>query len=115
MKKVFVFLLTLSIVFMAYAGYFAQELRNSMSRARDGNLVEYTLHFPGGEEKLFTGADFTNGRIIEQGGAPAYFELIHGKYEKKYNIVISLQNCIYYKLDIEKVNSKWEYRFHFYY
>jgi len=115
MKKIFVFLLTLSIYLTAYAGNFAQELRNSIARAKDGSLVEYTLHFSNGTEKMFTGADFTSGRLIEQGGAPASFELFNGTFEKKYNIVISLQNAIYYKLDIEKVDGKWQYIFHFYY
>jgi len=57
----------------------------------------------------------TSGRVIDQGGAPSSFELFNGTFEKKYNIIISLQNAIYYKLDIEKVDGKWEYKFHFYY
>ena len=115
MKKVFVLLFILYFVLPVFAGSFVQELRNSIARARDGNIVEYTLHFPDGQEKMFTGADFTSGRLIEQGGAPAAFELFNGTFDKKYNIVISLQKAIYYKLDIEKIDAKWEYRFHFYY
>lgn len=115
MKKVFALLFALSFMISAFAGSFAQELRNSIVRAKDGSLVEYSLHMPDGTTKMFTGADFTSGRIIEQGGTAASFELFKGTFDKKYNIVISLQNAIYYRLDVEKVNDKWEYRFHFYY
>jgi len=62
MKKVFILLFILNFVVPVFAGNFAQELNNSIARAKSGSIVQYTLHFPDGKAQLFTGADFTSGR-----------------------------------------------------
>ena len=106
----FLFILTTS-----YAGSFIEELENSLERARKGSKVQYILHLGKGEEHIITGQDFTSGEVIRKGEIPLYFELNKGKGDKKYSIMINLQNAKYYQLFVEKDMGEWEYIFHFYY
>ena len=99
----------------AYSADFITELKISIKRAQDGSNVKYNLHLPNGEIKKFTGRDFIKGVIVIRGDIPLYFELYKGKGYKKLNIMINLQNAVYYKLDMEKIAGEWEYDFHFYY
>ncbi len=108
--------LTLAVVLFsctAFAADFIKELENSINRKEC--KVTYTLHMGDGKEQVFTGHDFTSGGIVEKGGIPIYFEMYKGSGDKKQNIMININNAIYYKLNIEKVMGVWEYDFHFYY
>lgn len=114
-KRFIILLLTLLITSTISAGNFITELKNSIERAHKGSKVEYILHFQNGKVKKITASDFKGGEIITYKDRPLYFELFKGHGNKKSNIMINLTNPIYYKLDIEKVNGKWNYIFNFYY
>lgn len=115
MKKI-VLLIALSITLSTlYAGSFISELENSIERASKGSKVEYILHLTNGEDYTITGHDFTKGSIEKKGDIPLYFELYKGSGDKKQNIMINIQNAIYYQLFIEKDMGVWNYEFHFYY
>ncbi|PCI98375.1 MAG: hypothetical protein COB15_06070 [Flavobacteriales bacterium] len=115
MKKIILIFGMLLIVSLSFGRDFIYELEKSIARAQKGSKVEYVLHLPGGDEKTFTGKDFTSGNLVKSGETPLYFELFKGEGDKKYNIMVNLRTPIYYKLDIEKVNEVWNYSFHFYY
>ena len=115
MKRIVLVFALLLIVSSAFSRDFIYELEKSIARAQAGSEVEYVLHFGNGQQQMFTGADFTSGKLMRNGANPLYFELFKGKGEKKHNIMINLRNPIYYKLDIEKSNGVWNYSFHFYY
>jgi len=107
----FTFLLTFSLS-QTFAADFIKELENSINR-KDCK-VTYTLHI-GEKVQVFTGHDFTSGEIVDKGGVPMFFEMYKGSGDKKQNIMININNAVYYKLNIEKVMGVWEYDFHFYY
>ncbi len=116
MKKILflVVLLTVAVV-VSFAGSFITELENSIDRAHKGSQVEYVLHFQNGNKKIITASDFKTGNLVSYKDRPLYFELFKGRGDLKSNIMINLTTPIYYKLDIEKVNGKWNYVFNFYY
>lgn len=115
MKKI-IAIISLSITLTnLFAGSFIAELENSIERARKGSKVEYILHLTNGEEYIITGHDFTKGSVERKGDIPLYFELYKGSGDKKQNIMINIQNAIYYQLYIEKDMGVWDYEFHFYY
>ena len=113
MKNILFTLMFTFVMSLAFAADFIKELENSIGRKECKGT--YTLHFGDGKEQIFTGNDFSTGGIIEKGGVPIYFELYKGGGDKKQNIMININNAIYYKLNIEKVMGVWEYDFHFYY
>jgi hypothetical protein len=115
MKNILLITGMLFLVNISFGRDFIYELEKSIERAQKGSKVEYTLHMAGGVEKIFTGADFTDGNLVRSGDTPLYFELFKGQGDKKHNIMVNLRTPIYYKLDIEKVNNVWNYTFHFYY
>jgi hypothetical protein len=113
MKHLFLTTLIFLSVSTAFGADFIKELENSISRKEC--KVTYTLHMGDSKEQVFTGHDFSSGGIVEKGGIPIYFEMYKGSGDKKQNIMININNAIYYKLNIEKVMGVWEYDFHFYY
>ena len=113
MKNLFLTAVILMAASSVFAADFIKELENSIGRKEC--KVTYTLHMGESKEQIFTGHDFTSGGIIEKGGIPIYFEMYKGSGDKKQNIMININNAIYYKLNIEKVMGVWEYDFHFYY
>ncbi|MFH1319108.1 MAG: hypothetical protein ABII90_00435 [Bacteroidota bacterium] len=115
MKKLILILLAIFTFNAVFSADFITELKLSIARSQKGSKVEYILHFPNGDEKVFTAIDFAQGRLVERDGVPLYFELYEGGLSKKHNIMISLQNAIYYEMDIIKINDQWDYSFHFYY
>ena len=117
MKKKYVLLVAFALisVFSSKAGNFITELENSIDRANKGSKVEYVLHFQNGKIKTITASDFKGGNLVSYKDRPLYFELYKGHGSKKSNIMINLTTPIYYKLDIEKVNGKWNYIFNFFY
>ncbi|MES2622050.1 MAG: hypothetical protein V4615_14460 [Bacteroidota bacterium] len=113
MKNLFLTAFILLTAHTVFAADFIKELENSINRKEC--KVTYTLHMGDGKEQIFTGHDFSSGGIIEKGSIPIYFEMYKGSGDKKQNIMININNAIYYKLNIEKVMGVWEYDFHFYY
>lgn len=115
MKKIVLVLFLLFTFNSVFSADFIGELKISIARAQKGSTVEYVLYLPNGNKEVFTGADFIKGKIIERDGVPLYFELFNQFGAYKRHIMISLQNALYYELEIEKTEGIWNYSFHFHY
>lgn len=108
----------------ADAADFIKELKNATKRgARDKADTTFVLHHSNGEETSLSGSDYETFtlRWMERGDGsfsdeyPMFLELYKGSGEKKHNIMINIASATYYKLDIEEIDGRWRYDFHFYY
>ena len=110
-----VLLLAAALPSLAHAAGFVKELENALKRGGDSAKTTLVLHPAGGEEVVLTADDYESYEIHLDGELPVALEMYAGKGAKKHDIWINLSRCTYWRMDIEKIDKKWNYDFHFYY
>lgn len=108
--------LLLCSVAPAHAAGFEKELTNALARGEKGKAdTLLVLHPSGGDAVEITPADFESYEIHMDGHIPVAIEMYAGKGKKKNDIWINLMRATYWRMDIEKIDGKWNYEFHFYF
>ena len=100
----------------AEAAGFMTELENALKRGdRDRATTKLILHPGGGTEVTITPDDFESYTIHMDEKIPLAIEMYNGSGDKKNDIWINLTRCSYWRMDIEKIDKRWNYTFHFYF